>query len=142
MLLALSATQHALGARVHGAEPQPPEQSSQIEQATELDGAGNFLPLCDKGLVRKQCKIMDSSNNPRIVSIAELNWVTSSTRASMVGFLKSIGLHGKEEFTCQELCEAIVTSIPEESRPPTSDMACRTGGDGEEPIVCDVDVSP
>mmetsp|Transcript_55505 Transcript_55505/g.129947 ORF Transcript_55505/g.129947 Transcript_55505/m.129947 type:complete len:474 (-) Transcript_55505:185-1606(-) len=151
LLLALIALpQQALGARVYPADGAP-EQSSQIEeedQGTELDGAGNFLPLCDKGLVRKQCKVMDIGNNPKVVSIAELTWVTSVKHASMVAFLKSIGFadagekDGKDEFTCQELCEAIVTSLPAEGRPPTSDMGCRRGQAGEEPIVCDVDVSP
>jgi len=123
------------------------EEVDEEEEEDEEEDLGN-PPLCDKWIVRKECKVMDLSNNIKKVSISELSWVMSVTRPSLISFLKSIGFQkagekwGQEEFSCQKLCEAVVEAIPEETRPPTSDMACRTGQGDEPAVVCDVDVSP
>jgi len=146
LLLSLSSVQQVFTARLHGATS---EDTNDIEEQEGVVYTAGSPPLCDKLLVRQQCKIMDSGNNIKIVSISELNWVTSTTRASMIKFLTFIGFDAggntftsKEEFTCQELCEAIVDAIPPEARPPTSDVGCRQGQEGEDEVVCDVDVSP
>eukprot|EP00403_Amphidinium_massartii_P021246 CAMPEP_0178400918 /NCGR_PEP_ID=MMETSP0689_2-20121128/16035_1 /TAXON_ID=160604 /ORGANISM="Amphidinium massartii, Strain CS-259" /LENGTH=583 /DNA_ID=CAMNT_0020021725 /DNA_START=74 /DNA_END=1825 /DNA_ORIENTATION=+ len=122
------------------------EEEEDSEEDEEED-IGN-PPLCDKYIVRKECKVMDTVGNIKKVSISELSWVMSVKRSSLIPFLKSIGFskagepQGQEDFSCQQLCEAVVVSIPEVSRPPASDMACRTGQSHEPPVVCDVDVSP
>eukprot|EP00438_Fugacium_kawagutii_P024650 Skav203987 [mRNA] locus=scaffold3369:122296:129908:- [translate_table: standard] len=41
--------------------------------------------------------------------------------------------------SCMDLCEKLVASIPEDQRPPSSDVACYRSSKGH--AVCDVDVS-
>jgi len=105
-------------------------------------------PLCDQWIVKSACKIMDITRvNPKAVSLTELSIVTAVNRPSVIAFLKEIGFEtagdegGQEEFPCMDLCQAVVKDIPEERLPPTSDVACRSGTDGEAEVVCDVDVS-
>jgi len=94
---------------------------------------------------------MDLGGQPGKVSIGELSWVTFVNHKSIIEWLHTLGFVNAGEihedpnavgnFSCAELCHAIVDSIPADERPPTSDVGCRSGGENEPPVVCDVDNS-
>mmetsp|Transcript_55197 Transcript_55197/g.129222 ORF Transcript_55197/g.129222 Transcript_55197/m.129222 type:complete len:558 (-) Transcript_55197:149-1822(-) len=99
-------------------------------------------PLCAESLVADACKVMDVTDIDDHVSVDELAFVTSTSIESASAFYSSLGLAQDEPIPCQELCEAVIKSIPDDRRPPYSDVACRNGYNGEPKVVCDVDVSP
>eukprot|EP00403_Amphidinium_massartii_P014077 CAMPEP_0178414862 /NCGR_PEP_ID=MMETSP0689_2-20121128/23254_1 /TAXON_ID=160604 /ORGANISM="Amphidinium massartii, Strain CS-259" /LENGTH=488 /DNA_ID=CAMNT_0020036163 /DNA_START=56 /DNA_END=1522 /DNA_ORIENTATION=+ len=116
-----------------------------VESAADYELAGP--PLCDPYLVKEACKSMDLDGSKQ-VTLAELGEVMFVARPSLVTFLQAIGFQtagqesGQDSFKCMDLCKAVVQTIPEAYRPPSSDIACRNGYEGEEAIVCDIDVSP
>jgi len=119
-------------------------ESEEVEEDEEVLAGP---PLCDAYLVKEACKSMDLDGS-KLVSIAELADLMYIARPSLIDFLKQVGFQtageetGQENFKCMELCKAVVQTIPEAYRPPSSDVACRNGYEGEEAIVCDIDVSP
>mmetsp|Transcript_46409 Transcript_46409/g.110566 ORF Transcript_46409/g.110566 Transcript_46409/m.110566 type:complete len:446 (+) Transcript_46409:96-1433(+) len=113
------------------------------EQAQDVD---DLLgpPLCDTWVVQEACRNMDEDGDPVMASTSFLTEVLSIPHPSLVQFLVSLGFEDADEqdkFKCMELCQAIVEHIPVESRPPSSDVACRSGDEDEPAVVCDVDVS-
>eukprot|EP00930_Biecheleria_cincta_P037034 TRINITY_DN25396_c0_g2_i1.p1 TRINITY_DN25396_c0_g2~~TRINITY_DN25396_c0_g2_i1.p1 ORF type:complete len:511 (+),score=67.68 TRINITY_DN25396_c0_g2_i1:79-1533(+) len=105
--------------------------------------------VCDAAIVHQTCRDMDRRNNPETVTATEIAFVLSATRSSTIAALKHFDLHmdadpryvqGGDVFvTCAELCAKVVASIPTDRMPPSSDVGCRHGDDGQ---TCDIDLSP
>jgi len=103
--------------------------------------------MCLPELTTSACRQIDLDNNPTQASVAELAHTLSATHSSVLKFLKTINIDflnaikfTQEYFTCQELCEKTVCSLPPADLPPAPDMGCRHNPiDGSK--VCDVELS-
>eukprot|EP00927_Polykrikos_kofoidii_P024700 TRINITY_DN22400_c0_g1_i3.p1 TRINITY_DN22400_c0_g1~~TRINITY_DN22400_c0_g1_i3.p1 ORF type:complete len:633 (+),score=110.65 TRINITY_DN22400_c0_g1_i3:75-1973(+) len=143
--LASGATGHELGDAPAGLASHTPalcDASIVTPVCAELNGLGSFFGTA-----------MDKRKD--VIHAAELAKRFMVARKSIQAYFKSINLTNKETslvalqkeayaVTCMDLCKATIASIPENVRPPSSDIGCRMDivNKTTTEYACDVDLQP